>query len=136
MDENLQTKMMQYEYLNQQIQALQQHLNEILKASDELSILKVGLKNLVEAKSGDELLVPIGASSYVPAKIIDPQKVVVSVGAGVFMDKSVEDSMPIVDKQMEELKKQEEVVMNNLTLLSQESEKLAAELNSAMAPGK
>ena len=135
MEKNLQTKMIQLEYLNQQLQAMQMHLNEILKASDELSVLKVGLTNLEEAKDGDEMLVPLGASSYIPANIKSVKNVVVSVGAGVFMEKPVADAMPIVEKQMDELKKQEDTLMSNLTLLSKESEKLTNELNQAMRSG-
>ncbi|MBR9681123.1 MAG: prefoldin subunit alpha [Candidatus Altiarchaeota archaeon] len=135
MEVNLQTKMIQLEYLNQQIQTMQVHLNEILRASDELSILKVGLTNIEEAKNGDEMLVPLGASSYIPAKIKDVKNVIVSVGAGVFIEKPIGDAMPIVEKQMDELRKQEDTIMGNLNLLSKESEKLTGELNQAMRSG-
>lgn len=136
MEKNFQTKLIQLEYLNQQIRGMQMHLNEVTKAVDELSILKVGLKNLKTSKKGDDLLVPLGASSYVKANLNESGKVIVSVGAGVFVEKPINEAVPIVSKQIEELKKQEETVFQNITMLSQESEKLSFEINSAMRAGQ
>ena len=136
MEKDFQTKLMQLEYLNQQIRGMQMHLNEVTKAVDELSILKVGLKNLKTSKDGDSLLVPLGASSYVKANLAEQGKVIVSVGAGVFVEKTIVDAVPIVTKQIEELKKQEETVFQNITMLSQESERLSFELNSTMRAGQ
>ncbi len=136
MEKNFQTKLIQLEYLNQQIRGMQMHLNEVTKAVDELSILKVGLKNLKTSKKGDDLLIPLGASSYVKANLNESGKVIVSVGAGVFVEKPINEAVPIVSKQIEELKKQEETVFQNITMLSQESEKLSFEINSAMRAGQ
>lgn len=133
--ESLQTKVIQLEYLNQQIKAMQLHLADVEKAIDELSILKVGLTNMATAKKGDELLVPLGASSYVKAGLTSTDNVIVSVGAGVFVDKSVKEAAPIVEKQVEELRKQEDVVIQNITLLSQEADKLANDLNKELKAG-
>ena len=136
MEKDFQTKLMQLEYLNQQIRGMQMHLNEVTKAVDELSVLNVGLKNLKTSKKGDDVLVPLGASSYVKASLTASNKVIVSVGAGVFVEKTIDDAVPIVSKQIKELRKQEETMFQNITMLSQESEKLSFEINSAMRAGK
>ncbi len=130
--ENLQTKIIQLDYLNQQIKAMQLHLSDVEKAIDELSVLKVGLNNIGEAKKGDEVLVPLGASSYARARLSSTEKVLVSIGAGVFVEKLVEEAVPIVERQVEELQRQEEMVIRNISLLNQEADSLAEELNKEM----
>jgi len=130
--ENLQTKIIQLDYLNQQIKAMQLHLSDVEKAIDELSVLKVGLNNIGEAKKGDEVLVPLGASSYARARLSSTEKVLVSIGAGVFVEKLVEEAVPIVERQVEELQRQEEMVIQNISLLNQEADSLAEELNKEM----
>ncbi len=135
MEENLQTKIIQLEYLNQQIQAMQAHLSEIMKAVDELSVLKVGLQNMKSARAGDEVLIPLGAASYVHGTLSSVDRVLVSIGAGIYMEKPIDEALPIVDKQIEELQKQEETVVGNVTLLSQEAERLSQEVNAALKAG-
>ncbi|MBR9689805.1 MAG: prefoldin subunit alpha [Candidatus Altiarchaeota archaeon] len=132
MDKTLQTKVIQLEYMNQQISAMRTHLEQLLQAIEELSVLRVGLTNLETAKTGDEMLVPLGASSYVPAEITTTGKVIVSLGAGVFVEKKISEATPIVDKQVEDLKKQEDVIVQNIGLLTKESDKLTGELNAAI----
>jgi prefoldin alpha subunit len=130
--EDLQSRAVQLEYINQQIRVMESHLSEVAAAVEELSVMKVGLRNMGDAKEGDEILVPLGASSYVTAGLKGPGNVLVSVGAGVFVERPVDEAVPLVDKQIEELRKQEEKVLDNVSVLSQESEKLTRELNEAL----
>jgi prefoldin alpha subunit len=133
MDKNeLQTKLVQLEYINQQIRAMEMSLSEVSKAVDELSVLKVGLKNLESASKGDELLLPLGASSYAFANLNETDTVLVSIGAGVFVRKKIGDAMPIIDRQVEEMKKQEEILVQNISILGQESEILSQEVSVGM----
>ena len=69
--ESLQTKIIQLEYMNQQIKAMQIHLADLEKTVEELSVRKVGLTNMAGAKKGDEILGALGASSYVRANHAD-----------------------------------------------------------------
>lgn len=132
----VQTRLIQLEYLNQQIRALELHLAEVVKAVEELGILKVGLENIGDSKKGDGVLVPLGASAYVPANLVSPDKVIISIGAGVFVDKKVEDAVPIVTMQMNELRGQEDMVIQNLSALSKEAGKMTEEINASLQADK
>lgn len=134
--EDIQAKLIQLEYMNQQIRALETHLGDVVKAADELGILKVGLENIKKSKKDDEVLVPLGASAYVPANLVSPENVLVSIGAGIFVDKKVEDALPIVETQINELKGQEEMVMQNLSMLGREAEKMTEEINTSLKADK
>ncbi len=129
---DIQVKAAQIELLNQQIQTLQLRLMEIEKTVDELSILKMGLKNMEDVAEGDDMLVPLGASVYAQGKATKNRKVVVNIGAGVFVEKEIRDAVPMVDRQIEILAEQEQMVLRNLGTFSKEAERLTAELNAEL----
>ncbi len=117
-EKELQRLMYEYEYLQQNLQYLKAQLDQIIKAIEELQVLKVGLKNIRETEVGTEMLVPLGASVYAFASLAKNGEVLVGIGAGVYVRKSIEEALPLVDNQIEVLKKQQEVIMNNINLLS------------------
>jgi prefoldin alpha subunit len=49
--------------------------------------------------------VPIGGSSYIKAKLDDPDKVVVGMGAGVSVEKTSQEAKEIVKKRLEGIEK-------------------------------
>jgi len=132
-DEELRTKWVQLQYLNEQIKNFQVQLSEVEKAIEELAILKVGLQNIGESREGEEILVPLGASVYAFGKLMRSEKVLVGIGAGVFVEKKIEDAIPLVDQQVRNLRAQEEMLIQNISVLSQEADKLAEEINREVA---
>ncbi len=74
-------------------------------------------------KSGGKmsLLVPIGAGNYVHAEIKEVEKIEVSLGAGVVMTKSVEESMEIMKRRRENLMKVVEDYENQIIQYSQKA---------------
>lgn len=131
-DQDIQIKAAQLEYLNQQIKAFQMQLMELEKSMEELSILKVGLKNLDGSQKGDDVLVPLGASVYAHGTLRGSKEVMVNIGAGVFVNKNIEDAVPLVDQQIKQVSQQEEVLAENITLLNREAEKLTRDINQAL----
>jgi prefoldin alpha subunit len=63
------------------------------------------LEDVEKEKEDAELLVPIGGSSYVKAKLANPDKVVVGLGAGVSVEKTLQEAKAIVKERLGELEK-------------------------------
>jgi prefoldin alpha subunit len=63
------------------------------------------LEDIEKEKEDAELLVPIGGSSYVKAKLANPDKVVVGLGAGVSVEKTLQEAKAIVNERLDELEK-------------------------------
>jgi prefoldin alpha subunit len=63
------------------------------------------LEDVEKEKEDAELLVPIGGSSYVKAKLANPDKVVVGMGAGVSVEKTLQEAKAIVKERIDELEK-------------------------------
>jgi len=63
------------------------------------------LEGLEKEKENSELLVPIGGNSYIRAKLENPDKIVVGMGAGVSVEKTLQEAKEIVKKRLENLEK-------------------------------
>lgn len=78
------------EALSRQVQVLRVSLDEVTMASDAIKAFR-------DAKDGDEILVPVGAMSFIPVKVTGNMNVVVGVGSNVSVEKDVSDSIEYMD---------------------------------------
>ena len=76
--------------LSRQVQVLRVSLDEVTMASDAIKAFR-------DAKDGDEILVPVGAMSFIPVKVTGNRNVVVGVGSNVSVEKDVEGSIEYMD---------------------------------------
>ena len=70
---------------------------ETVRASETLNAF-------AKAKEGDEILVPVGASSFVTAKVTASPKAVVGIGNKVSVEKTVDEAVAYVNENMAEIK--------------------------------
>ncbi|MDN5357196.1 MAG: prefoldin subunit alpha [Candidatus Methanomethylophilaceae archaeon] len=75
----------QMETLSRQINILQVSLEESVRARETL-------KAFADAKEGDEVLVPIGASVFVAAKVTGSREAIVGIGNRVSIDKDLTEA--------------------------------------------
>ena len=88
---DLQVQQAKGEAIRQQIQAMQGSILEVSAAMD-------ALKNLQKAKG--DTLVPLGAGVFMSCPKPDMDKVVVSIGAGVMVQKKPEDTIKLLDERI------------------------------------
>ena len=74
------------EALTRQVQVLRVSLEEVTMAAD-------ALKAFQNAKEGDEIMVPIGASSFITVKVTSNRNVVVDIGSSISVEKEVDDAI-------------------------------------------
>ncbi len=89
----------------QRMDALQQQANLIQISLNDLDNALKALTTLEGKGEGLEMLVPIGADSYVHARLSDPDKVIIGLGAGVSVEKGIADSRGIIQGRRGELEK-------------------------------
>lgn len=83
--------------LTQQSQLLQMSFEETVRASDTLNAF-------ANAKEGDEILVPVGASSFVTAKVTASPKAIVGIGNKVSVEKSLDEAVTYISDNLAEIK--------------------------------
>jgi prefoldin alpha subunit len=104
-EEEVRKLSMQLRYFEQTAENLQQRLSMLNAALTDLSYANMTLESIEKEKENAEMLVPIGGSSYVSVKLADTNKVVIGLGAGVSIEKTVPEAKTIVKERLDELEK-------------------------------
>jgi prefoldin alpha subunit len=84
---------------------LQQQARLVQTSLDDLDGALKALGALEGQETGHEMLVPIGAGSFVHATVARPGKVLVGLGAGVSVERTVADARAIFQARRTELEK-------------------------------
>ncbi|XP_066472733.1 prefoldin subunit 5 [Tiliqua scincoides] len=91
------------EFLSSSIAQLKVVQTKYVEAKDCLTILN-------KSNEGKELLVPLSSSMYVPGKLSDVGQVLIDVGTGYYVEKSVDDAKDFFKRKIDFLTKQMEKI--------------------------
>ncbi|MCJ7488954.1 MAG: prefoldin subunit alpha [Thermoplasmata archaeon] len=86
----------QYEALMRQQEIIRLTVDEHSRARDTISRVASG-------KPGDDILVPIGAESFIHARISEEKSAIVGVGADVSFQRSPEEAQKLLGARIDEL---------------------------------
>jgi prefoldin alpha subunit len=104
-EEELRKLSVEMRYLEQTAESLQQRLSMINAALTDLTYANETLEGIEKEKENAELLIPIGGSAYMKVKLADPDKVIISLGAGVSTEKTLAQAKETIKERTEELEK-------------------------------
>lgn len=135
--QELQRVLMELEAYKRQMESLREEIQLLDSTMAELGSSLAALDALKENKAGTEILVSIGSGSFIRAELKDTGKVIVGAGAGVSIEKGVEEAKEILKKRgdeitgaMEKLQKGAVELNNRLVNLNEEYERLAREIQA------
>jgi len=86
-------------------ETLQSRINLVNAMHAELNMAKRTLEGVEKEKPDASVFVPIGGGSYIKAKLADVEKVVYGVGAGISVEKPLEEAKRGVDERISELER-------------------------------
>ena len=104
-EEELRKLSMEIRYFEQTAEGLQQRLSMMNAAVTDLSYANMTLESIETEKENAEMLVPIGGGNYISVKLANSDKVVVGLGAGVSVEKTLPEAKTIVKERMDELER-------------------------------
>ena len=104
-EEELRKLSMEIRYFEQTAEGLQQRLSMVSAAVTDLSYANMTLESVETEKENAEMLVPIGGGNYISVKLANSDKVVVGLGAGVSVEKTLPEAKAIVKERIDELEK-------------------------------
>ena len=122
-EEELNRLSVEMRFLEQTAETLQQRIGMINAAITDLTYANMTLEGIEKEKDDAELLVPIGSSSYIKVKLANADKVVVGMGAGVSVEKTLPEAKAIVKERLDELQK-------TMTSAQQQFAQVAQRINS------
>lgn len=118
------------QFYQQRIDLLQQQMSMVQLSVGDIDNALKALSSLEGLKPGHEMMVPIGAGSYIHATVADTEKVIIGLGAGVSVEKSAADSKTVLQGRRAELEKllmdgnnELNFAANELMKLQQEAQK-------------
>jgi prefoldin alpha subunit len=104
-EEELNRLSVEMRFLEQTAETLQQRIGMINAAITDLTYANMTLEGMEKEKDNAELLVPIGGSSYIKVKLASSDTVIVGMGAGVSVEKTLPEAKAIVKERLDELEK-------------------------------
>ena len=128
-DDQMRQVLMDIRLLENSARVLQSRLDIVTAALSE-TLTAISTLEGAKGKTGEtEALVPIGSGSFVKAKLGSVDKVIIGVGAGVCIEKPIEDSMKDLRLRSSELERARTTVTQQLNQIIGQSEDYRAHLN-------
>jgi prefoldin alpha subunit len=123
-----------------QLDALAKQQQLIQLAIEEHVRARETIKALTKGSPGDEVLIPIGADSYIHAKVSDNRNAIVGVGSSTSIRRTPEEAEKILDEKIDELSRAFKAVTERAAQLEQMaqdlSEKVQQQYDAMQAGGQ
>lgn len=129
--EEIAQKYMEFQLLSQQIQQSQQQMQMISQQVIELKTLSKNVSEISKAEPDSEMYSNLGVGVHIKSSVKDVKHLLVNVGAGTFVEKTPEETVKIVDKQVKELEKFVQDMEKNLHINTERAETLREEISEA-----
>ncbi|MBU0623715.1 MAG: prefoldin subunit alpha [Candidatus Thermoplasmatota archaeon] len=131
---------MMLESAKAQLEGLAKQQELIQLAVEEHVRARETIKEIAKGTNGDEVLVPLGADSYIHANISDNKDAIVGVGSGVSIRRSPEEAEKILDTKIDDLSRAFKSITDKAaqteTMIQELSEKVQAQYDLLQSGGK
>ena len=104
-EETLRKLSVEMRFLEQTAEAIQSRIKMINAVITDLTYANMTLEGLEKEKENSELMVPIGGNSYIKARLANPNQVIVGMGAGISVEKTLQEAKDIIKNRLENLEK-------------------------------
>ncbi len=113
----------QMDSLGQQMTMLQTSLEDSVRARETLKAFK-------DAEEGDEILVPVGASVFVTAKVTDKKEALIGIGNKISVSKDLREAEEFMSSIVIELQESLKRMSNTYSEIQTAANNIAAAVNA------
>jgi prefoldin alpha subunit len=128
-----------YQQYQAQADAIMRQISLTQVTAEGLDRALGAVEAMEKAEEGQEMFVPIGSGSFVHAKLASREKVVLNIGAGVSIEKTVADAREALKARKAEVSEASKKLSDVLSKIDQEMQKIQAilgEYESQMQQGQ
>lgn len=118
---------------------LQARLNLVTATLRDLNMSRMAIEGVEKENSDASLYVPVGGGSFIKTKLESNDKVIIGIGAGVSIERSLIEAKQIIQNRISEIEKNRESIQQQLIQIAnriQEDrdrlQELSAKLNQAV----
>ncbi len=131
-EQNLRESYVMLDTAKAQLEGLIKQQQLIQLAVDEHVRARETIKDLAKGAIGDEILIPLGADSYIHANISERRDAIVGVGAGVSILRTPEEAQKILDEKIDELSRAFKSITDKASQLEGTIQELTDRVQSQM----
>jgi len=139
-EEQIRQAYVEVRVLENYAEEIRTRLQVVVNTNTELQTTRAAVEALTKTPEGTPLLVNLGGGVYGMARTSDPTKILLDVGTGIVVEKTVEGSLELINKRLEDLEKAraslESQLSNILTRLDRSRGKLSDLSSSAKDTGR
>ncbi|MEK6886755.1 MAG: prefoldin subunit alpha [Nanoarchaeota archaeon] len=103
--------------LNMQAQMISEQLNRVDSGLMEIDYLKTSLDELSSVKENTEILTPISNGIFAKAKLEKIKNLMVNVGNGIVVEKTLEETKGLLDERISEMNEAREKLLDQMQKL-------------------
>jgi prefoldin alpha subunit len=135
-DEELTRYMSIIEQYKEQISSLETQISYVQAAILDYNKAKITIEQLLKTDKNSDVLLPIGGSSFIYAKVINPSSVLFDIGAGIITEKQNNDAISKIEKRIENLEKTQEKMYSMIENLQKESSEISQKAQKLISEEK
>ena len=122
---------MQHQQMQYQAEGLMQQVNMVGLSIDESNRAINSINELEGMEDGHEIMVPIGSNTNIRANLVKPDGVIIEIGAGISIEKKLEDAKKSLEKQNNELTQYQQNLQKTLNEMISKMKEMEAVVTSA-----
>lgn len=130
--EDIQKLSTQFQQLQYQADALSEQLNMVSASLADSGKAINTITGFEGVKDGHEILIPIGMGTNIMAKLSKPDTVIMEIGAGISLEKDLENAKKSLEIQKEELTKFHQTTQNNLNQILTKMQEIESVVTTAV----
>ncbi len=105
------------------VDALSQQVQVLRMSLEEINVSLQALKAFKDCKDGDEIMVPVGASCFIPVKVTGNRTVITGIGSGISIQKTSEEGLEYLEVNSAEVS---EALKKSVDALNEAQQNLSA----------
>jgi len=113
-----------YNFFKSQAEHDLQELQKLELVKNDHLVAKATLSSIQQVEKDNDLLLPIGGNVFVNGTLSDPENVLMEIGSGVAVRKSVPDAIAKLDSLLEELANREKELASNIKFYENEIQEM------------
>jgi len=120
------------EQYKEQLSQLETQYSYVQAAINEYTKARMTVEQLNKIEDGSDILLPIGGSTFIDANAKKTSNVLFDVGAGIVLEKSVEEVIKKIDERVNSLQRTQERISSTAQQIQDEAAETSAKAQKLM----
>ena len=125
----LQQKYLELQIIDQSMKQIHKQLQMIEAQMAEIALTKEAINDLSTVQEGSEIISPISSGIFLKSSLLDSKKLLVNVGSGTVVEKTIPETIKIIEDQEVEIRKTYDVLAQELQKLGTKAMQLEGSIS-------